>query len=54
MGFPNSTKPYLAPQAEVIVFQLESNFMDSTTTSTTSFSSSFSLGDSSLGNGGDI
>ena len=42
-------KSYVAPQTEIIVFQLESNFMGTTT-----FSSSFSFGESGVEDGGDI
>ena len=41
-------KSYVAPQTEVVVFQLENNFLSTT------FTSSFSFGESGVEDGGEI
>ena len=52
MNNDNSRLPYIAPQTEIIVIQVESNFM---VESTAYFAPDFDFGDDNyVGDGGDI
>lgn len=53
MGILKNRVNYVSPQAEIIEFQADINFLASGGASK-SFSSTFSFGDSGLGDGGEI
>ena len=54
MTFRNKEKAYEAPEAEVIVYQVERNFLTESPHTQDNFGGNYHLEDGGLGNGGDI
>ena len=53
-NFRNKEKVYEAPEAEVIVYQVERNFMTDSLQSQDNYSGNYHLENQGLGNGGEI
>ena len=50
----NSSKTYEAPESEVLVFQVECNFLTDSPQTSADYGGNYHLEDGGLGDGGDI
>ena len=54
MTFRNKEKAYEAPEAEVIVYQVERNFLTDSPQTQDNYGGNYHLEDGGLGNGGNL